>query len=375
MKIFEVLQSLTEGGASGGARYNSEVAMLLVLAGGDASNFDPSNPESNIPSDRLHNPENVYAGIKKFLIPNFDSKIFDRWIGLGQSYKTAIENKIGAIPTKLSWVGGVNRGENAADIGFLDSDVAGVSIKDEGGITLSNLTPKYFEMGKGDVIANHAQPEFQHLKQTVFNAVLDEAQASPDQRLSWHKDKKYYIEYSSQGKKFIIYGKGGGGGKQVELTRQEVMAQIKTSAPWHRVFGDWAVANWSNPLVSQAAQPLIIKVSADFEHLIELALAQNEKLSKLLAFANNEYFYATAKNLFYVPTLQTLNELKLKRVYFAKPDGWTLKFFAEIGRRDSEENAQIEIHIRYANGMFASNPTVRGQDLRNPQYISWEKLV
>lgn len=375
MKIFEVLQPLAEGGQSGGARYNSEVALLLVLTGGNAENFNPANPEQSIPADKLSNPAVVYDGIKKFLVDNYDPRIFQRWLGLGQTYAQAIQAKLGAMPEKFSWVGGVNKADNAADIGFVGHDVAGVSVKDEGGITLSNLSPKYFEMGKGDVIASHAKPEFDHLKRVVFDQVLSIAEAAPDQKLSWHSSQSYWISYSSETQKFTIYGKGGGSGKQVELTRSEVMSQLGKNAPWHRPFGDWAVANWSNQVVQDAAQPLIIKVSADFEHLIEVALQQSDKLSKTLAFANNEYFYATTSALYYVPTVETLNELKLKRVRFAKPDGWTLKFFAEIGRRDSEENAAIEIHIRYANGMFASNPTVRGQGLTNPQFISWEKLV
>jgi hypothetical protein len=55
-------------------------------------------------------------------------------------------------------------------------------------------------------------------------------------------------------------------------------------------------------------------------------------------------------------------------------EGTSQKFQAEVGRPDSVENAKILIYIRYANGMFETNPTVRVQDLKDPQFLGWEKL-
>ena len=52
-----------------------------------------------------------------------------------------------------------------------------------------------------------------------------------------------------------------------------------------------------------------------------------------------------------------------------------MKFIAEIGMKDSQENAQVEIHVRYANGIFETNPTARVQSLKNAQFLSWEELA
>jgi hypothetical protein len=365
---------LDEGGQSGGARYNSEIALLLALTGGNPKNWDPMRPEKSIPADSLVDPKSVYENIKKFLPPHYNLDKFTKWYDLGLTYVETIRNKLDDMPSKFTWAAGSNKAEDAADIGFVGSSVAGISIKDEGGITLANLTPAALGLeGGGDVIARHAQTEFDHFKNVVFNAVLDLAEQNPMKLLSWNRDAKYHITYVPKLKKFAIVGKGQKIQK-VDYTRNELLGKIKTNANWQRPFGDWCVANFGNPVVQQAAKPLITKVSLDFEKMIEKALINSDKLANMLRFSKKSYFYATSRNLYFVPSVTTVKDLKLKRVYFAKPDGWTLKFIAEIGRPDSEKNAKVEIHIRYANGMFACNPTARIQDLQDPQFISWEQL-
>jgi hypothetical protein len=374
MKIFEVTEKVT---SSERVRYNSEIAMLLAFTGGELKSFNPAAPEESIPAVSLANPQEVYEGIKRFLAPNFDPVLFEKWYARTLNYIPKIQNKMDVTPNQYTWAAGQNKADDAADIGFVGTLEAGVSVKDVGGITLSNLTPDAVGLGGGgDVIAKHAAPEFAHLKTVVFTEVMKLALASPDKLLSWHtKHQKYYITYSTEKKKFIVVGKGGGESVQtVELTQQEILSQVATNKDWQRPFGDWAVANWKNPVLQAAAQPLINKVAGDFEKIIETTLQDNAKLANLLRFAAKPYFYATTKNLFYVPTLATVNELKVKNVYFARPNGWTLKFLADIGREDSEQSARVEIHIRYANGMFACNPTVRVQSLKLPQFISWELL-
>jgi len=374
MRLFE-FTILDEGGASGGARYNSEIAMLLALTGGKHKNFNPLKPEKHIPADRLVDAPAVYENIKRFLPENYNLTKFTTWYDIGLTYVETIKNKLDDMPTKFTWAAGTNKAEDAADIGFVGSSVAGISIKDEGGITLANLSPGALGLeGGGDVIARQAQAEFDHFKSVVFNSVLDLAEQAPNKLLSWHKKASYHITYVPKAKKFVIVGKGGQKLKTVDYTRAEILSKIKTNDDWQRPFGDWCVANFGDPTVQAAAKPLITKVSSDFEKMIEKALISSDKLSNMLRFSKKPYFYATMRGMYFVPSVSTVKDLKLKRVYFAKPDGWTLKFIAEIGRPDSEENAKVEIHIRYANGMFACNPTARIQDLQDPQFISWEKL-
>jgi len=45
-----------------------------------------------------------------------------------------------------------------------------------------------------------------------------------------------------------------------------------------------------------------------------------------------------------------------------------------IGNAGSNNAAEIDVYMRYANGMFACNPTVRVQSLQYPEFISWELL-
>ena len=78
--------------------------------------------------------------------------------------------------------------------------------------------------------------------------------------------------------------------------------------------------------------------------------------------------------MYYVPSIDDVSDLTLKDVKFAAPEGATMKFIAEIGMKDSQENAQVEIHVRYANGIWETSPTARVQSLKNAQFLSWEQL-
>jgi hypothetical protein len=82
----------------------------------------------------------------------------------------------------------------------------------------------------------------------------------------------------------------------------------------------------------------------------------------------------TPRKFYYVPAAADVANLVSKGTVYGNPDGTSQKFIAKIGPEDSDDYAQILIYIRYANGMFASNPTVRVQELRNPQNIAWEDL-
>ena len=107
---------------------------------------------------------------------------------------------------------------------------------------------------------------------------------------------------------------------------------------------------------------------------IEQELSSSSKLANILRLSEKPYFYATPKSIYYVPDKKTAENLEVKKVIFGEPEGATLKFYINIGVIGSEDSARIELHVRYANGMFESNPTVRVQDLKDPHFIEWEKL-
>ena len=373
MRFFEFNQSLQEGGASGGRRYNSEIAVLCALADVDISSFDPSNPEQTIPESVLANPKTAYNDIKKLLVPNYDQALFQGWYNKTNGYKDIINSKLADKETQLgqfSWAGGKNKADNAADVGFEGSKVAGMSIKAEGGITLANLTPKALGLTpeKGnDIFYQYAQQEFKDMKTNIFNEVLEQAKAQPGQVIAPLTDK-YTIVYDDTTDKYTCTGK-----KTLTADAQTILNSVAKNSPWQRVFGDWFQANWKQK--KSYATPLFTKIAREFEVTIEQHLQKSASLVNMLRFADKPYFYLSTSGLYFVPTINEVQDLQLQGLKYGEPDGTSQLFVAQLGRPDSQGFAELDIYVRYANGMFESNPTVRVQTLRNPQYISWEKLA
>jgi hypothetical protein len=368
MKLLELKQAITEGGKSGGIRYNSEVGLLYGLVG--HGKFDPRNPEKSIPAGILINPEQTYKDIKSLLVPNFDQATFDAWAGKGSMVREKVVAKQGPAPTKLGWAGGQNIAAGVTDIEFESGATAGISVKAEGGITLANLTPAALGIltDRGvDVFAMHAGTEYQDMKEKVFTDVLNAAQSTPDVPLI--PIDRYGITYDSKTKKYIINLKGD---KNISMTGQDIMGAITKNSQWQRVFGDWFQANWATK--KAYATPMYSKIAKVFEVTIEQTLNKAGKLSSILRFGDKPYYYLSAKGFYYVPAQDEVADLKLKGLKYAQPDGTSQRFIAVIGRPDSEDNAELDIYVRYANGMFESNPTVRVQSLKNPQFIGWELL-
>ena len=372
MRFSEFSTPIEEGGKSSGVRYNSEIAVLCALAGVDPQTFNPAQPEQSISADVLSNPEGTYNSIKKLLAPNFDQGLFLRWHQIGSNYAGLINNKLSDIGESLeqfSWAGGKNQADNPADIGFEGTSISGISLKAEGGITLANLTPKALgltpERGN-DIFYQYAQEEFKKMKQDIFNDVLALAQSKPDEVIAPLTDK-YTIVFDSATQKFTCKGK-----TSLTADANTIIASSGKNAKWQRVFGDWFQANWQSK--KAYATPLYSKIATVFESIIENTLKQNNSLVSMLRFSKQPYFYASVSGLYYVPSITEVEDLQLMGLKYGAPDGTSQLFVAQIGRPDSTEFAELDIYIRYANGMFESNPTVRIQTLRNPQFISWEKL-
>lgn len=373
MLINEIV-SIKEGGKSDGIRYNSEVGMLCGFMGIDPREFDPSNPQNSMNPSYLGNAQRVFNDIQKLLAPNFDAAVFNQWAVLGSKYKSVIDQKLSELNTSIQtygWAGGTNISDSGpADIDFNGCSVSGVSIKAKGGITLANLTPKSLglETSVGDdIFYTYAQPEYLEMKRKIFTDVLNEAKAAAGKVLAPLSDK-YTIVYDPTTNKFTCSGKS-----TITASAEQILAGIAKNAKWQRVFGDWFQANWSSK--KSYATPLYAKIATVFEKVIENHLSTSQRLAEMLRFAAIPYFYASASALYYVPSINDVSELTIKGLKYATPDGTSQRFIAVIGRPDSNKNAELDIYIRYANGMFEANPTVRVQNLKNPQFISWEKLI
>jgi len=358
---------LDEGGKSDAIRYNSELGVLYGLIGN--GKFNPKRPEKSLPASKLSNPTSCYRDIVRLVAPNFMPNIFMIWANRAPIIKEKILAKQGSLPRKFGWSGGQNIAGGVSDIAFASGGTLGISVKAEGGITLANLSPKALgiQTDKGvDVFDMYAGKEYLLMKQQIFKDVLTAAKRQPNKPLI--PISKYGITYVSRTTQFQIKLKTG----VLNMSEADIMSAVRKNAQWQRVFGDWFQANFIEK--RSYAAPLYNKIAKVFELTMEKNLAKASKLAGILRFGDRPYYYLSAKNLYYVPSFHEVTDLQLKKIRYAKPKGTAQRFIAEIGRADSDDNAELDIYIRYANGMFESNPTVRIQSLKNPQYIGWELL-
>ena len=347
---------------SGETRYNTELAMLTAFAGGSDLN--------SIPDESLANPKKVKNEIKK-VSQHYNEKKFQQWLNISNMYKEKIKTHSGSLPAKYDWVAGENQGA-VADLVFLDHPTSGISIKDDTGITLNNLTPKTLglETERGtDVLQKYADKEYKRFKIRVFNLMMDEAEASPGTLIHPRPSgKERSIMYDNDSKKFIIKHDRG----VLNLDRNEIIRTSPKNAKWQRVFGDWYQSNFQK--FKGTMRPLIIKISKTFEEIISNTLTDSDSLKRVLQFEDQPYYYVTPKKLYYVPAKENAGDLELKAVDFTNPDGTGLLFRAKIGNKKSNDGATIDIYIRFANGLFATNSTARVQNLRNPELIAWDLI-
>jgi hypothetical protein len=361
---------------SGGVRYNSEVGLLAGFMRLDAEKFNPSQPEKTMPAQLLEDPKAVYTDIANLLAPVFDEKLFNKWYDLGQTYGQAMHEKLTKGKRRVErfgWAGGANQSESGpSDVEFIGSDVAGVSVKESGGITLANLTTASVgldtEYGQ-DVFSKYAVEDYLTMKRNIFTEVMNLAQSQPDVPVS-SGDPKYTVTYMSATDTYKCVGKS-----TVDLSADDILSKLGTNAGWQRPFGNWFVANFSE--YRHYSDPLFHKISSIFVETIAETLKDSSKLRKMLQFSKVPYFYATPKHLYYVPSYDEVDDLEVKDVTYADPDGTAQLFKIQIGRKDAldDATAELDFYIRYGNGMFETNPTVRVQSLKNPQFIAWEQLV
>jgi hypothetical protein len=278
-------------------------------------------------------------------------------------------NKHGGLK-KVGWAGGANQAENAADIAFVGNRIAGISVKADGGITLANLSPNSVGLTPdrgNDIFYHYAQKEFVDMKTKIFTAVMKLAKSTPGKPVA-PLDKKYNIVYDAKTDTYTCHGKNVFKGDA-----STILSHVAKNAGWQRVFGDWFQANWQTH--KSYATPLFAKISNLVVKIIQSHLSKSEHLSHMLRFAKQPYFYFSSTGLYYVPSVDEVSDLQLRALKYASPDGTAQLFVAQIGRPGSSEVAEVDIYIRYGNGMFETNPAVRIQTLRNPQYIGWEKLA
>jgi len=159
-----------------------------------------------------------------------------------------------------------------------------------------------------------------------------------------------------------------------------------------RVFGDWyqtAIKNDKEVLAYQE------KLFTEFSKLaittIGEALEKPQALSKLLQMSESKPYYyympagsKKAEKLYEVPgtgdssginiNLQMASPIEYKEV-----SGTGQKFHVKVknvanGEPGKDAYAVITLYIRYANGLFAENPTARVQELKGAEHLLWQSI-
>ena len=355
---FNKTQVTEMSASSNPKRYSSELGALVAFT--DANSLD------SIPDSKLADPKKIKKSIDD-VSPQLNKKIFDAWHKRALEYIEIILAHNGSLPQKYGWVAGQNIGP-VADVEFHNFPISGLSIKDEGGITLTNISPEALGLEPlrgNDVYEQYAPRQYATWKTKIFKAVIAEAKASPGTPIGG--DGRYTITYDADTGDFTIFHK-----KTWTMTESDIMDNLIKNAPWQRPFGDWYQTNFQQ--YKDWMKPLVVALSKQFTDIMSKALESSDQLKKILQFEEKPYYYATHKALYYVPGAADAGDLELKGIWYGEPDGTSQLFKAKIGNEESDDGAVIDLYVRYANGMFAANPTARVQSLRDPEFIAWDKL-
>lgn len=432
---------LQEGGDSKATQFNSEVGLLAAMCGVPSAIFDPTNPEASFSygNNQYTIGQETFDNIKA-QAGNYNAAKFNKWVNVVGPKISAMVleelQKLGhPIPTELAWVGSDNQ-SSVADVKFVNHPIDGISVKEAGAPTLANLTAKSLGLDgeDPDVFREHAQAEWDAVKEHVFTTVLEKAKSQPGVPYSPIKPK-YSIMYmendipadakrlkapkpkqekppaeepaevppqqqqqqtqqqahggwgqdlgpddtslsedvdqapASPGYYLIKYGD-----KEVYEPEDRIWADLHRNQEWQRVFGDYFQSQWKkDQVLTNLGERLFSKIGSDFVSKIKTGLSENSKLHSAVKMGDVSYFYATPKATFYVPSVSNNKGLKLVDLEYTSPKGTNQNFLATIGYED-EAPASVLIYIRYANGIFQTNPTVRVQKLTNPQGLGWIKL-
>jgi len=434
MRFYEFKNiTITEGGASQGTQFNSEVGLLAAMCGVDASTFDPANPEASFSNSQFVVAPETFDNIRS-QAQHYKPEKFKKWVNIdgpkiiGKMFseldKLGIEH-----PTEIGWVASQNQ-SSVADVKFLNHVLDGISVKEEGAPTLANLTVKTLGLdtgpeGDSDVFRHFAKEEWDAVKDYVFRKVLELARLQPGKPFAPGKPK-YSITYMTgdipadagrlkapkaqppqavkpvttqpqqpqQDQPHDGWGQDLGpddtrlsenmdahgyyvikfGDAHVNEPEERILIDLPRNAAWQRVFGDYFQAYWTkDQTLNRLGAKLFNKIGMDFVSKIKEALAVQNNLHSAVKMGDVTYFYATPKAVFYVPAVDNNRHLQLVDLQYTSPKGTNQNFEATIGF-EGEVPAKVLIYIRYANGIFQTNPTVRVQRLKNPEGLGWIKL-
>lgn len=393
MKISELLNEtiLTEGGDATSKRFFSELGALAAWAGkGNNPTFDPSKPEDWLDASKIQNPNEVFDDIRRFLTgaqAKYDATTKKTHLDVAGYYNLSKKAKDLILadmaakglkaPTKFGWVGGENAlsvGATPSDVNFVDNDIAGVSIKDDGGLGVGNLGAGELEFeGSGDLFARLSPRELCDLKSSVMIDLLAELKNVGS--MSAGSQNNYVMTWNEETGKIQIDVPEGKtiAGTPDQLTNWGFLVK---SNDYQRVLGSYFLKNKAK--YKKQTDALLMATSDKIKEAIEKKVIPNAaKLAKLGGFGSQPYYYQLAKpfKVAYVPDKDTANDIEVIKITPPSAMSGGIKYLIALRRRGIEGFATVEVHIRYAQGIFASSPSFRIQTLKGHENLYWEILT
>ena len=420
-KEFLIEQPIHEDESSSATQFNSELGCMLGFVSADATFEKLIAGDYSGENSKLLNAEGIIAqAIKDQKM--YKQDYFNKWVTKGADIKSRIGYK-----GKVGW-DGVGQGNigGVADVVFEDGAThTGISIKEKSGITLTNTSPK--ELGfdyTGDIFKSYFEKYWLEWKQAVVNRVLELAQSgrvigAPKTdsegnpvKQSGGGEKLRAIQYNDEehidtaGNVYkadtytIWYGKGPDikTWKREAFTKDAINKAIKAgNSLMQRVFGDWyqtAIAG-AEPKAIEYQEKLFTAFTKVALEKMSKALEEPKALSKLLQMSEEKpyYYYMPAgksnrkvvpEKLYEVPgtgksTGINVNLKLASPIEYKQVKGTGQKFHVKVknvanGEPGKDAYAVITLYIRYANGLFAENPTARVQELKGAEHLLWQSI-
>ena len=411
-KEFLIERPIHEDESSSATQFNSELGCMLGFVSADAT-FEKLLAGNY--NSKLLNAEGIIAQSTKDQ-KMYKQDYFNKWVTKGADIKSRIGYK-----GKVGW-DGVGQGNigGVADVVFEDGAThTGISIKEKSGITLTNTSPK--ELGfdyTGDIFKSYFEKYWLEWKQAVVDRVLELAKsgrvigAPSDKKSQTGNDKIRAIQYNHKdhtdeagnvyeaGTYTIWYGKGPNikTWKREAFQEDAIHKAIKAgNSLMQRVFGDWyqtAIAG-AEPKAIEYQEKLFTAFTKVALEKMSKALEEPKTLSKLLQMSEPKpyYYYMPAgksnrkvvpEKLYEVPgtgksTGINVNLKLASPIEYQQVTGTGQKFHVKVknianGEPGEDAYAVITLYIRYANGLFAENPTARVQELKGAEHLLWQSI-
>jgi len=393
MKIFEVLEKvLNEGGNTDAKRMFSEIGALAAWAG------NGKTPDFRKPCEQWLDPKKLKDSKTVFDAVNSELKrawaIDDKtdpnkktYLPIDQYYANSVQDKQRiladmanqgfATPTQFSWVGwiGGDKSSSQSDIIFVGNpDVAGISVKDDGGLGVANLGAGELEFeGSGDLFTNLAGPEMLALKTKVMKDLQAEVKSAGQYEVS---NGKYVMSWHPEANKFQIQTAGE---KPIAGTPQQLLSPefLSTTKQWHRTLGRYFVENQAK--YTKETNAIVMAISDIIEDAIEQKIIPNAtKLAKLGGFGSRPYYYQlTGKKgdfIAYVPDLKTAKDIEVIGIVPSGVFDTGIKYIIKLRRPGATGFATVEAKIRYDLGAFSRNAVFKITNLKGKENLYWSPI-